>query len=106
MRPGDAHPLERARRKVLDQHVAVLDQGIENLLALGVFGVERDRALVVVQHREVEAVHAGDVAQLPARGIALAGTFHLDDVGAEPGQQLRASGAGLHVREVQNANAG
>ena len=65
----------------------------------------RDRALVVVQHREVEAVHAGDVAQLAARGVAFAGALDLDHVGAEPCQQLRAGRARLHVREIENADA-
>src|SRR3954466_7013264 len=53
--PGEAHAIERAGREVLHQHVALLDQRGEDLLALGILGVDRDRALVVVQHREVQA---------------------------------------------------
>ena len=82
-----------------------LHQRLDDLLALRVLGVEGDRTLVVVQHREIEAVHVWDVAQLPARDIADAGPFHLDHVGAEPGQKLRAGRARLHVGEVENANA-
>ena len=59
-------------------------------LALGVLGVDRDRALVLVEHREVQAVHARNVAQLAARDVALAGAFDLDHVGAQPREQLRA----------------
>src|SRR3546814_7158044 len=36
-----------------------LDQALQHLLALLGLGVERDRALVVVQHGEVEAVDIG-----------------------------------------------
>ena len=59
----------------------------------------------MVEHREVEAVDIGDVAQLAARGVAFAGLLDLDHVGAEPGQQLRAGRARLDVREVENADA-
>ena len=103
--PGDAHAVERAGREVLDQHVAALDQPVQHLHAALLLGVDGHRALVVVQHREVQAVHAGDVAQLATRGVALARTLHLDDVGAQPRQQLRAGRPGLHVGEVENANA-
>src|SRR5690606_11834356 len=65
---------------------------------------EGDRPLVVIQQGEVEAVHVGDVAQLAAGGVADPRTLDLDDVGAEPGQQLRASRTRLHVGEVQDAN--
>ena len=37
--PGEAHAVERARREVLNQHVAVLDQALDDLLALGVLRV-------------------------------------------------------------------
>jgi hypothetical protein len=57
MRSQAAHAVEHARGEVLDQHVAGLDQRLEDLLALLVLGVEGDGALVVVQHREIEAVH-------------------------------------------------
>ena len=45
----------------------------------------------MVEHREIEAVDVRDVAQLPARDVALAGPLDLDHVGAEPGQKLRAA---------------
>ena len=74
-------------------------------LTLRALGVDRHRALVVVEHREVQAVDIGDVAQLSPRRIALARSLDLDHVGAEPGQQLRAGRARLHMREVEDANA-
>src|SRR3984957_7248599 len=103
--PGKTHPIERAGRKILDQHIAMPDQLLEHRLAVLAFGVERDRALVMVQHREVQAVHVRNIAQLFARDIAGAGAFHFDDVSAEPGQQLRAGRTRLHMREVEYAHA-
>ena len=63
--PGEAHAVERAGREILHQHVALLDQRVEDALALRVLGVDRDRALVVVEHREVERVRALHVANCP-----------------------------------------
>src|SRR6185503_11548852 len=51
--PGQPHAVERAGREILNQHVAILDQAIEDLAALRVLGVDRDRALVAVEHREI-----------------------------------------------------
>ena len=44
-------------------------EAARDLLPLGAGDVQRDRALVAVQHGEVQAVHVGDVAQLRARGV-------------------------------------
>ena len=95
--------IERTGREVLGDHVAGLDEPGENRLASLVLRVQCDAALVVVQHREIQAVDIGDVPQLAARGIPLAGTLDLDDVGTEPGQQLGAGRAGLDVGHVQDA---
>ena len=104
--PGQTHAVERARREILDQHVALLDQLIEHALALRMLGVDGDRALVVVEHREVERIRALHVDQLAAGDIADARTLDLDHVGAEPGQKLRAGRARLHMREIEDAHAG
>src|SRR6185312_11012217 len=103
--PGEPHAVERAGREILHHHVAILDQLVEHALALRVLGVDRDRALVVVEHREVERIGVRHVAQLTARDVADAGTLDLDHVGAEPGEKLRAGRARLHVREIEDANA-
>ena len=102
--PGEAHAVERARREIFDQHIALLDQRFQHFLAFRRFGVERHRTLVVIEHGEIQAVHAGDVAQLPARRVAFSGSLHLDHIGAEPGQQLRAGRSRLHMREIENAD--
>ena len=103
--PGEAHAVERAGRKVLHQHVAVPDQALDDLLALRVLAVDGDRALVAVEHREIEAVGAFHVAQLPARDVADAGPLDLDHVGAHVAEELRAGRSRLHVGEVEDLHA-
>ena len=92
-------------REILHQHVAILDQPIEDFLALGMFAVDRDRALAAVEHGEIEAVGALHVAQLAAGDVADARPFHLDHVGAHIGEQLRAGRPRLHVGEVEDFHA-
>ena len=103
--PGKSHAVEHAGAEILHQHVAALHQRGQDFLALRVLGVERDRALVVVEHGEIQAVDIRDVLQLAARDVADAGALDLDHVGAEPCQQLRAGRPGLDVGEIENANA-
>ena len=74
-------------------------------LPFGCLRVDRDRALVAVEHREIEAVGALHVAQLAARDVADARPLDLDAVGAHVGEKLRAGRARLHVGEVEDAHA-
>src|SRR2546421_11160149 len=103
--PAKSHAVQHAGTEVFHQHVAFLDQLREDFLALWILGVERNRALVVVKHREIQAVDIRLVPQLTARDIANAGALNLDHVGAEPRQQLRAGRPRLNMGEIQNANA-
>ena len=103
--PGEAHAIEHAGGEVFDHYVAGLDQRLQHLLALGRLGVEGDGPLVVVQHGEIQAVGVRQVAQLAAGDVTLARPFDLDDVGAEPGEQLGAGRPRLHMREVENPHA-
>ena len=100
-RPSKSHAVKHAWREVLNEHVADFDESGEHLHPLRILGVDRDRALIVVQHCEVKAVHIRDVAELAARDVAGARPLHLDHVRAEPRQKLRAGWSGLHVREVE-----
>ena len=88
--PGEAHPVQRAGREILDHDVAFLDQAGQHFFAGFVLRVQFDRALVVVQHGEVQAVGPWHIDQLLAGRVAHAGTFDLDHIGAEPRQKLRA----------------
>jgi hypothetical protein len=103
--PAEAHAVQRAGAEVLHQHVRFLDELLQHGLAFGLLGVQRERALVAVEHGEVERVHIRNVAQLRARDVTGAGALDLDDVGAEPGQHLRAGRARLHMREVDDLDA-
>ena len=105
MLEGQPHAVERAGREILHQHVAVLHQPVEDFLALGMLGVDGDRALVAVEHGEIEAVGALHVAQLAARDVADAGPLDLDHVGAHIGEQLGAGRPRLHVGEIEDAHA-
>src|SRR5262249_31765595 len=102
---AEAVLLERARRLVLGEHVGLLHHLEQHGLALRMLQVERDRLLVGVQREEVAAVHARLLGAAVAAGIALAGLLPLDDLGAQPGQELGAGGARLELGEVQHANA-
>src|SRR6185437_13912710 len=103
--PGETHAIEHAGAEILDQHVAGLHQPFDQLLADRVLRVDGDRALVVIEHREIETVHARHVAELAARDIARARPLDLDDVGAEPSEKLRTCRSRLHMGEVENLNA-
>src|SRR5262245_40148734 len=105
MLTGAHHAYECAGREVLHQHVTVLDQALEDLLALRIFAVDGDRALVAVKHCEIEAVGALHVAQLAAGDVADAGPLDLDDIGAHVSKELRAGRTGLHVGEVKDLHA-
>jgi hypothetical protein len=103
--PGESHAVERAWREILHQYVAFLHQRFQHTHALRVFGVDGNRTLVVVEHGEIERVGALHVDQLTTRDVADTRTLDFDHVGAEPGEQLRAGRARLHMREIENADA-
>ncbi len=98
--PAEAEAVEHAGAEILHDDVALLQQVDEHLLTLGALHVYRDRALVAVEHGEVQAVGVRHVAQLPARRVALR-RLELDHVRAQPGEQLRAGRARLHVHALE-----
>src|SRR6202030_2354842 len=79
--PSEAHAIEGTGGKILNQHIAMLDQLFQYLLALLALGIERHRALVVVEHREIQPVHVWYVTQLFTRDVPRAGLLDLDDIG-------------------------
>src|SRR6202011_3827235 len=95
--PGEPHAVERTGGKILHQHVAILDQTVEDFPAFGMLALDRDRALVAVEHGEVEAVSTLHVAQLPTRDVAHAGPLDLDAVGAHVAEKLGAGRPRLHM---------
>ena len=103
--PGKAHAVQGAGAEVLNQHIAFFDQLFQYSLAFRFFGVQRQRALVAVEHGEVQGIDVWNVTQLAAGHVAGTGALDLDNVGAKPGQQLGTGRAGLHVREVDDFDA-
>jgi hypothetical protein len=103
--PGPNPLIDDPRPEVLDKDVDAGHQVGEDLLSLFALHVEGDAAFVAVQHREVQAVGARDVAKLPAGDVAPCGRLQLDDVRAEPGEQLRRRRTRLHMRHVEDADA-
>src|SRR6185503_6649644 len=103
--PGKPLAVERAGSEVLHHHVASLDELAKSLFALFALGIERDAALIAVEHGEIEAVDIRLVAQLAARDIAPARQLDLDHIGPEPTQDLRAGRPRLHVGHIEYANS-
>ena len=102
--PSEPEPVQNPRAEVLHEHVALLHQPGEDLLSALVLEVHRDRALVAVEHGEVEAVGVRDIAQLLAGGVP-EGRLQLDHVRPHERQQLAGGGPRLDVSHVQNADA-
>ena len=95
---------------VMDDHVGNCGQLPEDSPPLGVVQVEGNALLAGVQVQEQPAaLRMGNVAgkgAFPPRRVAGQGRFRLDYDGAQGGQQFAAVGAGHHIRDFQDADAG
>ena len=80
---AEAELLHRAAPEVLDQHVGVAHQAQQDLAALRLLEVERDAALVAVQHQERRRDAVDARLAIAARVVAAGQLLDLDDVGAE-----------------------
>ena len=106
----DLQPPGDAGGEVVQHHIGVAHQFVEE--AQPGLGLEVDghRTLVAVQGEEVGA-HAVQgmlrvVLKQAAGALALAGRLHLHRIAAEVGQDHAGVGAGQHVRQVDQADAG
>jgi hypothetical protein len=72
---------------------------LHDRVAVGRRGIQLQRFFVAVEHREIQRVEVRNVPQLPAGDVAHSRAFNLQHVGAEPRQQLGASGSCLHARK-------
>ena len=102
MLPGEAHPVHRTGREILDQDVGLADQLLHDRLAFRRLGIQCQRLLVAIERDEVQRIQIGDVPQLAARHVSNARPLDFQHVRAEPRQQLRACRPGLYAREVDN----
>ena len=95
--------LDRAVGEVVDDDIGSARQAQMNSARPSVepFEVDRDAALVAIQEVEVGAVAGRHAARL----IALARPLHLDDVGAQVGQQQSRRRPGDDVAELEDAQA-
>src|SRR5581483_3176367 len=107
VRPGEdlvaqAQGLDGAVREVVDHHVGRPHQAQEERAGLRrALEVDGDRSRVAVQEVEV----GRGAGRHAARLVALAGPLHLDDVGAQVGQQEPRGRAGDDVAELEDAEA-
>src|SRR6185295_14836512 len=94
----DTEPALDVRPEVLDHHVGLAHQALEDLDRPRVLEVERDRALVAMQVEEVEA----EGRRVPFDFFA---RLDLDDVGAHVGELTHRRGTGAGPREVYDPNS-
>src|SRR5215510_9209552 len=102
--PAEAQPLHEARGEVLDDHVRLLRHLQKQRAAVGLLEIDGHAPLVGVEEEEEHRVETGYLWPVATRLLAPDG-LDLDDVGAEPAQELGAGGAGLELRQVQDADA-
>jgi hypothetical protein len=102
--PREAHPIQRTRGKILHHHVAGFYQFFQHVLTVRIAPIDGDRALVMIQHRKIQAVDIGDITQLTAGDVTHARPFHLNYVSAKPREQLRAGRPRLNMGKIENSD--
>ena len=100
--PADAEIVHRAWREILEQHVGALDHRLQQGPAVLVLEVQRDRMLVLVQHREGQG---GTLAGLgaPPSGLA-ARRLDLDHERAGLRHQKARIGALEDLAEIEHGH--
>ncbi|MNL09996.1 hypothetical protein D3C87_1307830 [compost metagenome] len=104
---AEAQARQHAGTEVLDQHIGALDQFVDHFARAFGLEVQGQGALVAVPGQEVGAFAAAQPAVVERQGteqVALARTFHLDDGGAQVGQQLRGERALKKMAEVEDGD--
>ncbi|MNN06385.1 hypothetical protein D3C81_1191750 [compost metagenome] len=100
---AQAQLLGAAGLEVVDDHVELRQQVVDDLHAFLALQVQRDRPLVAVHAVEVRGLGLADAHAPVARIVAASGVLDLDDFGAEVGQHLAAQRAGEHARQIEYA---
>src|SRR6185437_3780532 len=103
-RIADAELVGDTGTEILDEHIGVGDELLDDGTALRVAQIEGEAALAAIEgaiHRRVAA------ALIPAaKRIATFRVFDLDDLGAEIGEELSGIGPGDETRRLDHAIAG
>src|SRR5262249_40271690 len=81
-------------------------QALDQVEAARVLEIDRGRALVGIILQEIKRVLVGSGAPDMAAGVAGAGGFDLDHVGAHPGERLGARRPGFELGQVENLHSG
>ena len=100
--PAEPPALEGAGDEVLDEHIGVAHEPLQERLTAGVRQVERDRALAA---RVNFPPQLAALTQPRAQRIAATWIFDLDHVGAVIGQHGREHAAGDEARAVDHTQA-
>src|SRR5262249_51423824 len=103
---AEPEPFDRAGGEILDHHVGLAREPLDEVEAARVLEIDRRRALVRVVLEEIKRVLVGGSAADMAAGIAGAGVFDLDHVGAHPGERLGAGRPGFELGQVENLHSG
>ena len=98
----DAEPLHHAGPEVLHEDVEPRHEAQEQRVARAAADVDRQAPLVGVPGAEQGGVRLVAGAVRAAGPVAAPGPLDLHDVGAQPGQRLRAGGTGLELRQVED----
>ena len=87
---AEAQALDHTGAEIFDEDIGLFDQPAQDLLALLVLQIAGDAVLVGVEQHEIDGVDLGIVRRGAPPLLALARRLHLDDIGAEPAEHLRA----------------
>ena len=96
--------LRKAGKEVVTERPP-LHKVSKKLLAALRFQVQRNGALVIIENREVNAVHALDVSHVRAGSVAAEGILDLYHVCPKKPQKLGARWPCLHSTEVENLDS-
>src|SRR5205085_4523922 len=104
---AEAELVDRARAHVLDHHVGVIeDEILQTRGRDAVAQIQREAALVVIEHVEQRRGAVREGRTPVARVVALAGRLHLYDVGTEIGEDRGRIRPGDAVTELDDRDAG
>ena len=103
--PAQPPFLQRARLKILDQHIGFPHQTLDQRSAVGLTQIQRDALLVPRFRQPWQGIPTIRHRAKPPRGVADTGEFDLDHLGAELAQLRRRERAGEERRDIEDATA-
>ena len=102
---AQAQLLGAAGLEVVQHHIALRQQVVDDLQAFGALQIHGDGPLVAVHRAVVGGLGLADANAPVARVIAALGVLDLDHLGAEIGQHHAAHRARKHPRQIEHAHA-